>query len=232
MTDIKLHVGGFTLIAESAVDEPRFRDDEIAAGLEYGRLRNFRKMLRRLRDEGELPGVYCRAELERQSTGNGASRQYEVDVFWLTEREVTIATMHARTEKARAFRAMFADIVVRARHELRGCPRLETVNIAHIHGARLGDSDEGRKNIAAMVRLAAASTGAGTQAVHGAIRRVFQVPSPYAVSYAVWSHVRALLVEIAEGRYQLKAKAPRQLPAASPGQLSLPGLPALTLVRR
>lgn len=170
------------MMAESADDEPRVRDEEVAKRLGYARPRKFRDLLRELHKDGELPGVLVRPELGRASMPRGGERSTLVDVFYLTEANVVVATMRARTENARAFRQAFAAIVVKARRELRSLPvsgEAYRVDVALLNGPRICD-DAGRKaSMQRIIKETARIRGWKTGALVASLRRVLKVPSPY-----------------------------------------------------
>lgn len=80
--------------------EPRVRDIDAARVLGFKQARDIRKLIERTWSEGHRPN--SRATVARQSTGNGASREYEVNEYWLTEAELLKLCARSRTPVAEA----------------------------------------------------------------------------------------------------------------------------------
>lgn len=95
--------------------EARIRDVDVAARLGYDRPRKVRELIERIWPEGSRPN--CRPAVGRQSTGNGASREYTVDEYWLTRAQVLRVVMRSTTPIADALQEEMArvlDLVLRA----------------------------------------------------------------------------------------------------------------------
>jgi len=166
-----------------------------------------------------------RAELARTSMPRGGERSIEVDFFHLTRVEVAMATMHARTDRAKMFRRQMAEVFVEATRQLRAAPRAAEVDVHLLQGPRVGDTIEGRQRVKDVVDTVRVRTGATTARIHGLIRRHAHVPSAYGVSLVVWPTIRAILYDFAEGR--LLPGSPGAKPARLPSnvrQLPLPGM--------
>lgn len=97
-----LRSGNWELSAwsSSADEQPRIRDIDAAARLGFKRPRKIRELIERTWKEGERP--YCRPTMGRQSTGNGASREYTVNEYWLTLPEVLKLCARSTTPPAEA----------------------------------------------------------------------------------------------------------------------------------
>lgn len=89
----KLAVGGF--------DDPAHRvlDVELARKLGFGRPRDIRKLIERLRKEGELLGVLQRATVARKEL-SGNLIETTVTEFWLTLEEALFVTAKSETKTA------------------------------------------------------------------------------------------------------------------------------------
>lgn len=95
--------------------EPAIRDTDLAERLGFAQPRDVRKIINRLIEESELTDVYCRATVARQSTGNGASREYEVNEYWLTEEQAYFVVTQSKTKKARSLTKMMISVFMAAR---------------------------------------------------------------------------------------------------------------------
>lgn len=97
--------------------EPRIRDTDAAARLSFSRPRDIRPLIERTWPENKRPN--CRDTVSRQSTGNGASREYTVTEYWLTEAELLKLCARARTEVAESILdEMIATYIAVRRHLL------------------------------------------------------------------------------------------------------------------
>jgi len=85
--------------------DPLFRADDIACMLGYKRLRDFTQLLKRTEKSGEFAAINCRHTVRRQSTGNGATREYEVQEYWLTRSQARIMCMKSEAPNSAEVRA-------------------------------------------------------------------------------------------------------------------------------
>lgn len=92
--------------------EPRVRDVDLGDRLGYAEPRMVRKLIKRLRDSGEIPGVQSRDTVERQRTRNGGEREYAVEEFWLTEREALLVCSASDAPNAGVVRAALVDLFI------------------------------------------------------------------------------------------------------------------------
>ena len=101
-------------------NEPRIRDLDLAEKLGFTQPRDIRKLIKRFVSAGDLPGVDWRATVARQSTGNGASREYTTQEAWLTEAQALFVIAKSETEKAKhLLREMIAVVMLVRRGLLR-----------------------------------------------------------------------------------------------------------------
>lgn len=89
---------------------PRTRDLDLAAWLGFERPRNIRKLIRRMEAEGKLTGIDWRSTVGRQSTGNGASREFAVTEAWLTREQALLVAAQSDTPQAWAVVRMMARV--------------------------------------------------------------------------------------------------------------------------
>ena len=75
----------FTVLGAKGT-EALIRDTDAATRLGFARPRDVRKLIERIWPENKRPN--CRATVGRQSTGNGGSREYTFNEYWLTEAEL------------------------------------------------------------------------------------------------------------------------------------------------
>lgn len=80
--------------------KPRMRDTDIAAWLGFKAPRMVRKLIKRMEKDGKLRGIDWRSTVERQSTGNGASREYTVSEAWLTREQALLVATQSDTPRA------------------------------------------------------------------------------------------------------------------------------------
>ena len=222
---IVLRVGAFDLYADSPDDEPRVRDEDVGERMGYARVRDFRRLLRRLEEAGELPGIRQRAKLARYESRPGVWQEREVVEYDLTERDVIIATMAAKTEQAKALRQEIADVFVRARRDMRALtPPLMPVATAEIaNGPRVRDCAEWMRDLRDHARLASRNNDATIHRVYGWIRKHYHLASPFDLGMVYWSLCRQQLIDLSLGRLPM-LPAPPKLDAASVRQLRLRGL--------
>jgi hypothetical protein len=208
MKEIVLRIGDYILTAENPNDEPRIVDSEVAKRLGYRRDRDFRRMIRRLVEEGELPGIHMRATTARISKPKGGFEDRVVEEFHLTEREVIIATMAAKTPKAKRFRAQFAEVIVQARQQLR--QHVETVDLRPeiLNGPRICDSPRLVYELRATIEQFAIQFGWSIQRVHGWLRREWKTSSIYFMSRLFIAQLREDLEDLRCGRRSLPAPQP------------------------
>ncbi len=103
MTNVEtIQLMGWTLARVDGNSEVRIHDLELGRRAGLSRPRNIRKAIRSLEKRGRLPGVYCRSAVERQSTGNGAHREYTVQEYWLTRTEALKVVNALETPPAEA----------------------------------------------------------------------------------------------------------------------------------
>jgi len=97
--------------------EPRIRDTDAAERLSFSRPRKIRELIERTWPADKRPN--CRPTAGRQSTGNGAVREYAVTEYWLTEAELLKLCARARTEVAEVILdEMIATYIAVRRHLL------------------------------------------------------------------------------------------------------------------
>lgn len=82
--------------------EPLASDEQVAKWLGIGQARNILGRAKKAFG-ADLPGIYCRTETMRQSTGNGGSREYQRDVLWFNKRQVYELMRRSKTPEANQF---------------------------------------------------------------------------------------------------------------------------------
>ncbi|MBL8605173.1 MAG: hypothetical protein JNK72_24800 [Myxococcales bacterium] len=80
--------------------KPLVRDLDLATWFGYGRPRDIRRLIHDMEKERKLKGVDWRALKARQSTGNGASREYTVTEAWLTREQALLVATQAKGDRA------------------------------------------------------------------------------------------------------------------------------------
>jgi hypothetical protein len=105
-----VRVEGATLSFVGTADTPRVRDIDLAEWFGYERPRDIRKLLKRMEREGKLKGIDWRATVARQSTGNGASREYRVTEAWLTQQQSLLVATQAEGDRAWALTEAMAQV--------------------------------------------------------------------------------------------------------------------------
>lgn len=80
--------------------EPRVLDVDAARVLGFKEPRAIRKLIERIWSEDQRPD--CRDTVSRQSTGNGGTREFTVNAYWLTEAELLKVCARSETEVAEA----------------------------------------------------------------------------------------------------------------------------------
>lgn len=94
------HVESYDLHLSTPGGTPRTRDLDLAAWLGFERPRNIRKLIRRMESEGKLSDIDWRSTVGRQSTGNGASREFSVTEAWLTREQALLIATQSDTPRA------------------------------------------------------------------------------------------------------------------------------------
>ena len=103
-------------LAENWEDrEPRVRDIDLAVALGFDRPRNIRTLIERCAEEAEFGAINYRSTVKRQFTGNGASRDIEVQEAWLTERQALRVITRCDTAKAHEASYRIIDAFINAR---------------------------------------------------------------------------------------------------------------------
>lgn len=197
--DIVLHVDGFDLLAQDSSDEPRLHEDEVARRFGYSRERDFRRVVRALVKEQELPGVLARAETARARNQHGPMTSPRTrDVYYLTEANIVVATMHARTPIAKALRQKIAAAIVKARRELRAAVPV-TVDATLISGPRIEDDLARKRSLQQIVKATSGLMQAKASAVASRLASVFGVKSIYRASLVFAPMIERTCDEWAKG---------------------------------
>lgn len=105
-----VRVDGAELHFMDTGDKPRARDLDLAGWFGYERPRDIRKLVKRMEREGKLSGINWRATVARQSTGNGASREYKVTEAWLTREQSLLLATQAEGDRAWALTTVMAQV--------------------------------------------------------------------------------------------------------------------------
>jgi len=211
-----LEVNGWPLVVGDD-DVPRVRDLELGARLGFARPRDFRKLVERLRRDGIINDIQCRATVARHKVGDRGGFQ-EVVEYHLDERSALLAIVKSETPKAVEITGQVIDVYLEVR---RSPPQPVSVALDVAHGPRVGETVLERAELVSWCTLAALALGVSIHRVHGAIRRTYRVPSAYAVSVFVWPMVRSFLEALTQRKLLLPGARPRLVASAPPGQLSL-----------
>lgn len=94
--------------------EPRASAADVAAWIEFGRLRDFKKLVARHEAAGNVR-PYWRDTVARQSTGNGATREYVSREAWLGEEDALFIVSQSGTPKATAITKKMIEVFVAVR---------------------------------------------------------------------------------------------------------------------
>ncbi|WP_291990675.1 hypothetical protein [Luteitalea sp.] len=105
-----VRVDGAELAFTGTSDTPRVRDLDLAGWFGYERPRKIRELIKRMEREGKLRGIDWRPTVGRQSTGNGASREYKVTVAWLTREQSLLVATQAEGDRAWALTEAMARV--------------------------------------------------------------------------------------------------------------------------
>lgn len=122
MSDIIVRVDGWDLVKEDGSSEPRIRDLDLAARLEYSRTRDIRKLIERLQNDGHLPNIAWRDTVARQELKSGGVHETPVREYLLTEEEALLVTTQSKTEKAMSVTKEIIAVFVALRRGLLAAP--------------------------------------------------------------------------------------------------------------
>lgn len=205
-------------------DEPRIMDEELGKRLGFARTRKIRELIERLLRDGKLNDIHCRPTVGRQSTGNGGTREYVVDAYWLTKKQALKVIAKSETAIADAILDVVIDVFDAVmRGQLVAAAQQVPVPVLST-SPLVGDSRIHRAEIASWCRLAAHSNGVSVHRIHGELRRQFRVPSVYLIPLVLHPQARELVEALALRRLLLPpAKSSRHLTAVpAPPQAVLP----------
>lgn len=132
--------------------EPRVRDLDLAVFLNYKEPRQIRKLIKshqeHLRGFGDL---VCRGATHRQSTYNGATREYTVDETWLTEHQAVHICAKSETPIANSILKQVIEVFVQARRDASKITALQGQPISDALTAVLTAVAEAQKTQTAMM---------------------------------------------------------------------------------
>lgn len=118
-SEIVVRVNGWDLVSESGkVEEARIKDLELATKLAYSRLRDIRKLIKKLIDGGYLPGIQTRATKERIERQGRGIIEITVDEYYLTEAEALLVISKSETSVATAIMKEVIDVYIAVRRGL------------------------------------------------------------------------------------------------------------------
>lgn len=216
----KLEVLGWDLVVGED-DVPRVRDLDLGERLGFSRPRDFRKLVERLRRDGIINDIQCRATVARHKVGDRGGFQ-EVVEYHLDERSALLAIVKSETPKAVEITSQVIDVYLAVRAS---SARPVTIPLDVAHGPRIGETDLERRELVSWCTLVAASLGVSVHRVHGAIRRTYRVPSAYAVTVLAWPLVRSFLEALGQRRILLPGRTrPVLRLVQDTRQLGLPGV--------
>jgi hypothetical protein len=220
---IVVRVGDLELRAESRDDELRILDLDLARQAEMPTPYGVRRLIERAIGTGLLTsaGLIVTKTIKPKAGKNGSVRASAVTEYWLTETGAHLIAMRIDTPLAVALSRKMAIAFREGGRQLRAAPIAATIDLSVATGARMGDSPEGRERVASACGMAARSQDVSIHAVHGFLRRVFKVPSAYAIPIVAWSPAHEMLVAIAKG--DLPIRKPR-LVLSNIRQMPLPGV--------
>lgn len=102
---------GMQAMRRGVVVRPLVRDVDLAVRLGYPVPRMIRKLIAKLDLAGKLGAVERRSHQERQSTGNGGTRVFDVVSYWLNETQALRVALEGKSPKRDSFTAdAFAEL--------------------------------------------------------------------------------------------------------------------------
>ena len=122
MSDIIVRIDGWDLVKEDGSSEPRIRDLDLAARLQYREPRLIRKLIKRLIDDGFLSGIHVRSTVERTSMPRGGVRETTLQEYHLTEAEALLVISRSETEVATKIMQEVIDVYISVRRGLLSAP--------------------------------------------------------------------------------------------------------------
>jgi hypothetical protein len=105
-----LHVDGFALQRDPADGGFRIRDIDLAERLGYEEPRAIRKLIARMVERGELPGIVSRSTVSRGKLRGKVHEEIIVDEYWLDRIEALLVIMRAETKNAVAMCRVMATV--------------------------------------------------------------------------------------------------------------------------
>jgi hypothetical protein len=191
MTDLaKFTVDGLVFSHEDKSDEPLIRDIDLAVRLEYARPRTIRTLIKRMINEGKLPGVHRCCTVQRQRTRRG-ERSFEVEEFWLTQAQAIKVSARGDTAKGDELLDEVIRVFLLAHKGLLAPPPpppagplLEQLQRLLLSRARVRDNDHAKRLVRGAIGGAATARRESFARTHGALRKAFLVPSYQALTLA------------------------------------------------
>lgn len=113
-----VRVGDYAFTAWASDDEPRMRDVALAERLGFKEVRAVRKLIKRLADDGKMPGIHVRDTVSRTSMPRGGEREVKVTEYWLTEAEALYLAAKSETDAADAMLREMIRVYMLARRGL------------------------------------------------------------------------------------------------------------------
>ena len=129
MSDIIVRVDGWDLVKEDGSSEPRIRDLDLAARLQYREPRLIRKLIKRLLASGFLSNMSQRSTVERYEIKPGKWHETTVQEYYLTEAETLFVTSRSETEVAAKIMQEVIDVYISVRRGLLAAPN-QTAELA------------------------------------------------------------------------------------------------------
>ena len=96
---------GMRALRRGVVARPLVRDVDLARRLGYPVPRMIRKLITKLVRTGRLGRVERRSSQERQSTGNGGERVFEVESYWLDETQALRVVLEGKAPNRDSYTA-------------------------------------------------------------------------------------------------------------------------------
>lgn len=154
------------LTVETIDGTPRASAFQLAELLGFGRPRKIKDLIERHKDELDVLGrIYSRPTVGRQSTGNGASREYTVDVPWLNRTQCLIVAMKADTANAAEARVKIAKSFEREQDRAVSPPVTDNSGLATVVAELVKGQQQLTQALAGLVAtMATIASGAVAQA--------------------------------------------------------------------
>jgi len=223
---IELHVNGFDVRADSADDEPRLRDVDIAERAGMAQPRNVRAVIKKAAKSGLLRAEDMRTQTVRMQIPKprGGFESRTVTEFWLTQTGASLLLTQLRTPAAIAFTRQLVETCREAVRLLReNGTHTFRVDASLESSPVLGDHWDKRQKLGQLCKAVADFQRCSVAAVHGWVRAQYKRPSVYQISVLLWRDVQDVLNSALHGLVPLLPPVRRRALPAAPSQLAMFG---------